>query len=167
MSSHRRFVEAATFFFFFHLYSFATPAVENLRPPIPQDFRNSKLETLFDDWWHREPLRRPEFRHIADCVQTLMDEAEEGALVDVRRKSQRLSLSPQQVHSPEFPPVSEHLAMSFEQSPSISASSRECPPACCTNRTDLHVIVQHLAAIRRRASHTCQFGSRPTLAIFI
>jgi serine/threonine protein kinase len=105
--------------------------VENLRPPIPQDFRTSMLDGLFDTWWHRDPHHRPEFKSIVDCVQDLIEESEEGALEDIRRKTHRLSLSPQPAHSPEFPPVSKHLAMTFEQSPIASASSRESSVSFC------------------------------------
>ncbi|KAF6749742.1 TKL/TKL-ccin protein kinase [Ephemerocybe angulata] len=90
--------------------------VENLRPPIPSDFKDSGLEPLFDAWWNRDPDLRPEFREIVGSVQALLDEAEEGALEDVRRKSQKLGMSPPML-SPEFRKVTEHIPMTFEQSP--------------------------------------------------
>lgn len=96
------------------------------------------LDGLFDTWWHRDPHYRPEFKSIVDCVQDLIEDSEEGALEDVRRKTHRLSLSPQTAHSPEFPPVSEHLAMTFEQSPIASASSRESPISFCRNSKSTH-----------------------------
>jgi len=100
-------------------------AVENLRPPIPSDFRDSCLDSLFARWWNGNPRLRPEFKEIVESIQVLHHGAEEGALDEIRRRSHhRLSISPQPLYSPEFSPVTENAPASFDmQSSSVAPHS--------------------------------------------
>lgn len=146
-------------------------AVENIRPPIPPDFRDSRLDALFDCWWNRDPGLRPEFRQIVDSVQALYDDAEEGALEHVRRRSQRLSMSPQVAHSPEFLPVAEHAAMSFDGSPPVtSPTSRESSLPSVKKLTIYSIYLwfqlRSRAVIKKLGKAIFQRGFRRTLATF-
>ncbi|TFK29122.1 hypothetical protein FA15DRAFT_677985 [Coprinopsis marcescibilis] len=70
---------------------------QNLRPPVPPDFRHPGLETFLETLWQKDPVHRPEFKTIVVDLERLVQAFDEGALHDVRRRMSQSAVSLQSV----------------------------------------------------------------------
>ncbi|EAU87796.2 TKL/TKL-ccin protein kinase [Coprinopsis cinerea okayama7 len=123
--------------------------VEHLRPPVPEDFRHPHLEELLEQWWHKDPRARPEFKAIVSSLEAVGHHIEAGALDDVRRRMSQSAASLQSVedvtlpdHSPRSADSASVLTSPF--SPTMSVTPPDggrsyFPVWVASNFNDMHL----------------------------